>query len=191
MKKLLKDGFLMSRADRLAVANDLLESLEEWAHKGPKHTVTYKPVKELLKKDLDKLIDKKNKEGKNLPANEIDCINELCAIGLSNKKFKGDNLVKPKRKQPRDEKILTEGIDIEDHEYLAACNYWEDPEQLIIDLMDNKIARCKERFVKEWRMKLMQDPSVSEIPSEDDDLIELVVLRPDYKNRVQREAEVS
>jgi len=49
---------------------------------------------------------------------------------------------------------------------------------------------CKKRFVEEWTKRLMADPEVTEIPIEDDDLIELVVARPDYKNRAQREAEI-
>ena len=135
------------------------------------------------------LRDKKSQEGKSLPADEKTCINEICAMGLPHHKMKGERLLKPNRKQPRNEKILANGIDIEDHEYVASCAYWEDPEQLIVDLLDNKIARCKERFVQEWRFKLMKDSSVTEIPVDDDDLIELVVKRPDYKNRLQRQQE--
>jgi len=191
MKKFLKDGFFISRADRLAVANDLIESLEDWAYSGPKHLVTYKPVNQILKKDLKLLKAKKEGENKNLPADLSVCIEELCSLPEFKKKnLSQSGLLKPKRKQSRDEKILANGIDVEDHEYTAAINYWKDPEELLIDLLENKIARCKERFVLHWTKILIADSNVSEIPTNDDDLIEMVILRPDYKNRVQRDEEI-
>lgn len=190
MKKILKDGFYISRADRLALANDLLDTLEEWAMKGPKYIISEKPTEKVLKESLHLLKAKKKQEGKGMPASEALCINELCALEeFKPRKFEYPSMIKPNRKQARGEKVLANGIDIEDHEYTAANTYWEDPEIVVIDLLENKIAMCKKRFVEEWTKRLMADPEVTEIPAEDDDLIEMVVLRPDYKNRATRQAE--
>jgi len=190
MKKVLKNGYMISNADKLAVANDLLYSLEEWAMRGPKFMISLKPVKVLLKKELTKFKEKLKKEKRNIPSTYSQCVEGICALeDFKSYKIKPSFLLKPNRKQVANQKILKDGIEIEDHEYTAAFNYWEDPEKVITDLLDNKIAKCKERFVKEWTKKLTDDPEVTEIPIEDDDLIEMVVARSDYKNRVQREPE--
>ncbi len=52
-----------------------------------------------------------------------------------------------------------------------------------------KINNCTKRFLKEWQQKLMADPSIDSIPANEEDFINLVTSRPDYKNRVEREAE--
>jgi hypothetical protein len=190
MKKILKNGYMMSKADKLAIANDLLYDLEEWAMMGPKFMISLKPIKILLKKELKKLKESLKKEKRNLPANQSECIKEICNLkDFKPYKIKPSSMIKPNRKQSLTEKILIDGIELEDYEYIATTNYWEDPEKVVIDLLDNKIAKCKERFVNEWTQILLKDPSVKEIPLDDDDLIELVVKRPDYKNRKERESE--
>jgi len=53
--------------------------------------------------------------------------------------------------------------------------------------IDGKINNCKKRMIAEWTPKLMADSSVESIPADEDKLIELIVARDDYKNRVERE----
>lgn len=189
MKKILDGGHYISPVDKLALENDLNVPLEEWILAGCKSMVTHKPVKQLLKEEMPKLKAKKAKEGKNLSADCATCINEICSCEtFKPRKYEGSDLKKPTRKVSCDIHILPTGFDVEDHEHTAACSYWLDPTGLVRNLIDNKIARCRERFVKEWEAKLMADPLVTEIPSNEDDLIMMVVARPDYKNRVQKEA---
>ena len=190
MRKLLQEGFLISHADELAIANELLYSLEEWAMMGPKHMLTYKPVQQIIKQGKEELKEKCKNESKPLPATKSSLVDAICKSAFfKSNKIGSPALNKPNRKQERNKKILVNGIDIEDHEYQAAENYWENPEQTLTDLLENKIANCKKRFVEKWTKILMEDPEVTEIPAEDDDLIEAVVLRPDYKNRATRQAE--
>ena len=52
-----------------------------------------------------------------------------------------------------------------------------------------KMETCKGRLISEGMEKLKSDPDVTEIPVKEDDLIELIVNRPDYKDRAEKEAE--
>jgi len=191
MKKFLKDGFFISRADRLAIANELLDPLEDWAMKGPKFHMSGKPVKAMKAKWMDKLREEKAKVAQPIPANDSDIVNEIKGMSsFKSESHRSKDLIKPFRSQPRDEKILANGIDVEDHEYEAAISHWNDPEEYLAELLDNKIARCKERMVKQWTERFNNDPSVESYPSDVDDFIEFVVTRPEYKNRAQLEEEL-
>lgn len=55
--------------------------------------------------------------------------------------------------------------------------------------IEGKINNCKKRMINEWMPKLMADPNVTEIPANEDALIDFITARPDYKNRVDREKE--
>ena len=190
MKKLLKDGYMLSRADRLAIENELLDTLEEWAMKGPYFHVTGKPVKSMKVKWMDKLRESKKISKEAMPANDSLLVTQIKALPeFTPQNNCGSGLKKTTRSQPRNEKILANGIDIEDHEYEACLSYWDDPETYLIALLDNKIACCKERMIIQWTQKFIDDPAVENFPSDVDELIEFIVARPEYKNRVQREAE--
>ena len=53
--------------------------------------------------------------------------------------------------------------------------------------IDGKVSNCKKRMIAEWTPKLMADSDVESIPANEDKLIELIVARDDYKNRVVRD----
>jgi len=58
----------------------------------------------------------------------------------------------------------------------------------IQDAVDGKINNCWKRFQREWTTKLMEDDSFTDsIPSNQEDFVNLVTARSDYKNRKQRE----
>tara|TARA_R110000823_G_scaffold226835_1_gene354368 strand:+ start:593 stop:862 length:270 start_codon:yes stop_codon:yes gene_type:complete len=63
-----------------------------------------------------------------------------------------------------------------------------DDTQWAKDAMRGKIAACKKRMIREWHPKLTADPDVTSIPANEDEIIALIVARPDYKNRSQRDA---
>lgn len=56
------------------------------------------------------------------------------------------------------------------------------------DAIKGKINNCWKRFSKEWTEKLMNDENFTDsIPSNKTDFVNLIISRPDYKNREQRE----
>jgi hypothetical protein len=55
--------------------------------------------------------------------------------------------------------------------------------------IDGKVNNCKKRMIAEWTPKLNADESVESIPANEEKLIELIVARNDYKNRVDRDKE--
>mgnify|MGYP003680365223 FL=1 len=58
----------------------------------------------------------------------------------------------------------------------------------IQDAVDGKINNCWKRFQREWTTKLMEDDSFTDsIPSNQEDFVNLVTARSDYKNRKQRD----
>ena len=56
--------------------------------------------------------------------------------------------------------------------------------------VDGKLNNCWKRFQTEWTTKLMNDESFNDpIPSNQADFVNLVISRPDYKNRKTRDDE--
>ena len=62
-----------------------------------------------------------------------------------------------------------------------------DVQNWVTKAIDGKVNNCKKRMIAEWTPKLMADSDVESIPANEDKLIELIVARDDYKNRVERE----
>jgi len=57
--------------------------------------------------------------------------------------------------------------------------------------VEGKINNCWKRFQRQWTQKLMDDATFTDpLPSNKTDFCELVMARPDYKDRVTRDAEV-
>lgn len=52
-----------------------------------------------------------------------------------------------------------------------------------------KVNNCKKRFMREWLPKLLADPNIASLPGSEEEIVALVKVRPDYKNRVQRDKE--
>lgn len=56
-------------------------------------------------------------------------------------------------------------------------------------VLKHKVEQCYNRFEKEWLEKLRNDPSVESIPKTKKGFVEMVIARPDYKNRSQKRVE--
>ena len=84
--------------------------------------------------------------------------------------------------------LLKNGIDITDMEELALKDCLLDSDQWLRDALRGKIANCKKRMRRHWFQILLDDPTVTSIPALEDTLIALIVARPDYKNRTERDA---
>ena len=64
-----------------------------------------------------------------------------------------------------------------------------DPEDWFVKALEGKINNCKKRLIREWHPKLMADPNVDTIPANEEEFINFVTSRSDYKNRAEREKE--
>jgi len=51
-----------------------------------------------------------------------------------------------------------------------------------------KISNAKKRLIAQGRQVLIDDPAVTQMPTDDDDLINNVTTRPDYKDRTARDS---
>jgi len=64
-----------------------------------------------------------------------------------------------------------------------------DPNEWVVSALNGKINSIKTRMAEEARQVLYADESVTQIPSSDDEIIEIYIARSDYKNRAEKEAE--
>lgn len=71
--------------------------------------------------------------------------------------------------------------DIKDEEFV------DDMKRRARYIWEHKFEKCYERFEKEWLEKLRTDQSIQNIPTSKEAFVNLVISRPDYKNRSQRE----
>ena len=55
--------------------------------------------------------------------------------------------------------------------------------------INGKVNNCKKRMISEWLPKLYADDSVSSIPASEDEIVAMIVVRDDYKDRAARDAE--
>lgn len=81
------------------------------------------------------------------------------------------------------------GFQVEDYEMAALEAFYADFEGQLAWFMANKVYRRKNTFVKEFEAVLRKDPEITSIPSRHDALINMVVAKPTYRNRVARELE--
>lgn len=57
-------------------------------------------------------------------------------------------------------------------------------------ILTHKVERAFYEFEQEWLKNLRADPSVSSIPTDKEQFIQMVTARPDYKDRDARDAEL-
>lgn len=80
-------------------------------------------------------------------------------------------------------------ITISDEDETFLKNDLLDIEDWVQKAVAGKINNCKKRFIAEWQVKLMNDPNVESIPANPKGMLNMVISRPDYKNRAKREKE--
>jgi len=185
MKNICTNGFKCSGADKKALEYYLLDTPKEWAKKSLDGMIN-KAVKTIMKDWIETL--KKN-SGDSIPATKSEIITAITVM----EEFKHYyNEATEKGKAEREEaatiEIWSGGFNIEDYEFEALGVFYKDPEQTLRDFMENKITLRKKAFVKEHQTQLINDPSVSSIPSKQDSLINLVTGKPGYKNRTQKKS---
>ncbi len=85
--------------------------------------------------------------------------------------------------------VFPGGILITETEHKSLLHVESDPEQWLIRVIAEKATRRKEALIKEWRPKLFADPSVTTVPATETDLLLLILGRPEYKTRLESDAE--
>jgi|TARA_R110002020_G_scaffold457215_1_gene674051 hypothetical protein len=85
-------------------------------------------------------------------------------------------------------KVLRNGLEISDSDIKVLQHDLLNIEDWINGAVTGKIAACKSRLLNEWTGRLIGDPSVIAIPANENELIDMIVNRPDYQNRFERDA---
>jgi hypothetical protein len=86
---------------------------------------------------------------------------------------------------------LTITVTINDTDQKSMKNDLLDINQWVQDAVLGKKNNCWKRFQREWTTRLMNDESFTDaIPSNKTDFVNLVMARPDYKDRATRDAEL-
>ena len=81
-------------------------------------------------------------------------------------------------------------VTINDTDQKCMKNDLLDLNQWVQDAVTGKKNNCWKRLQREWTQKLIDDESFTDpIPSNRTDFVNLVLSRPDYKDRVARDAE--
>jgi hypothetical protein len=78
-------------------------------------------------------------------------------------------------------------INLTDAEENVLKNDLLDVESWIQTAVTNKLASAKKRMVREWFQRLKDDPAVTTVPADDDEIVDVILARPDYEDRVTRE----
>ena len=85
--------------------------------------------------------------------------------------------------------IFTEGIKITEIENHCLLYIVSNPEQWLQEIINKKIIARRTALINEWQSTLFNDPEVTDLPADEHALAELIMSRPDYKTRIQRDEE--
>jgi len=78
-------------------------------------------------------------------------------------------------------------VTISDTDVKALQNGVVDIDKWVQAAVIGKINNCKKRMIAEWQPKLFADPAVDSIPANEEEFINMVVSRDDYKNMEQKQ----
>jgi len=185
MKTICSKGHTISITDKLAFEYCSLETSKEWST-GVLNGLINKAVKTIY----NDYIEEHKTNNTSIPATTEGIVTGILALET----FKAYNKTSPENEAPQGtlsstEEIWSGGFEIEDYQYHALIAFYADIEQTLSDLMGNKIAKRRKAFIKENTNVLLADDTVTTISTVQDDFISAFVLRTDYKNRAEREAE--
>ncbi len=85
--------------------------------------------------------------------------------------------------------MLTITVNISDADATVLKNDLFDIDEWVQKAVIGKINNCRKRMIREWQPKLMADPNVATMPADEALFVAEVLKRPDYKNRIARDAE--
>jgi len=185
MKTLCTTGHKISNADKKALEFYLLETPKEWSQSALNGMIN-KSIKTIY----NDYIDRYKAKNESITASKSDIITAILSMEeFVPYKTKLLDLESPEREEKCDVEVWDSGFEIEDYEDLALRAFYEDPEQTLYNLIENKIAMRKKAFIRDNEPTLLSDSTVTSVPTKQDSFIEDFILRSDYKDRATREAE--
>lgn len=78
-------------------------------------------------------------------------------------------------------------IQLTDEELVILADSLIDPFAHFETVVREKLANCKSRLLKKWTTRLQEQKRVAAIPTDDEELITLILNQPDYKSRADSE----
>ncbi len=78
------------------------------------------------------------------------------------------------------------GLDLDDSDADAILAYVQNLEEWVTGALAGEINRGKKLMIREYLPILMADALVTDIPADEDDLIELITARSDYRTKASR-----
>ena len=85
--------------------------------------------------------------------------------------------------------LFVGGITISDADAAALRHDLIDIEAWVTEAIAGKINNAKKHILTEWEPKVFADVTVTTIPADKEGLIAYILARPDYKDRVEAEAD--
>jgi len=187
MQTICQSGHLINSQDENVLNTYLLDTPEEWAEKALTGMIN-EAVKTIFK-DYMPIYRATNPES--IQAFYYQLIPILINLpDFQPYQRKSYELDVPNRTNSATIQIWPTGFSIEDWEKNALDSYYENIEQVLNELMENKIAKRRKAFVERFTFKLIEDENILEIPSNEDAFIDLVVTQPWYKTRQEEEDEL-
>ena len=86
--------------------------------------------------------------------------------------------------------LFPAGIKIARTEYQCPLHVESNPAQWLVKTIFDKAMRRRDALLLDWTPKLLADPNIAEIPADVNALLELIMSHPDYRPRLQADAEL-
>lgn len=85
--------------------------------------------------------------------------------------------------------LFPNGIPLTKTELLCLSHVEANPAEWLAFTILNKGISRQNALINEWRPRLFADPDVAELPADKDALVDLIMARPEYRSRLQADAE--
>jgi hypothetical protein len=87
--------------------------------------------------------------------------------------------------------FFIDGLRLSQVEHQCMMHIISDAEKSILNRINAKIMRCKDRLIKRWTTKFLKDPDINSIPKDDNELLKIIFAHEDYKTFSQSEKKPS
>jgi hypothetical protein len=184
MEKLCEASFKISNADKKVLDHYSFVEIKEWAHLA---------LNGLLNRAYDNIFADwieifKEQSTRAIPADKKELVHLIIRMpGFVKYKKKSVQMRKSKTKGLKRIEVLKDGFDLNDEEFEVLTAFYENPQQFILDLIENKIAGMRKKFIDEFQNKMLRDPEIKVIPPDEDDFILMVTGTVEYQNNLKKE----
>ena len=83
--------------------------------------------------------------------------------------------------------LIQSGVVLTQLEYDCFKHCQSDPEQVVMDNLNEKIERRSAALIREWLPTLQADPTITELPATTEGLCALIMVQPSYQTSAQKE----